>query len=232
MKKLMIAAPCHHGKVDTEFTLSLMQSLYILDHAGIPTTVLLPTTGSLLAKERNDILEAFWQSDCSHLLCVDSDLGWQPDAPLKFLNYDVDVVAGVYPARRNSDKIPKYTFIPEFNGDQTLRQHDQKPLIGVQGVPAGFMMISRECVERMREFYPEKKYDGSNNFDSAYCFFNTELRDGSMWGEDYIFCKNAIEAGVEIWCDPMIQFNHAGIDGRLVEILTNTQTTTETQHDN
>ena len=223
MKKMMIASPCHHGKVDTAFTLSLIQSLHMLDHVGIQTNVLLPTTGSLLSKERNDILEAFWQSDCTHLLCIDSDLGWEADAPLRLLNYDVDIVAGVYPARRNSDTIPKYTFIPMLNDDHAVKQHDQKPLIGMQGVPAGFMMISRECIKKMRDFYPEKKYTGSNNFDSAYCFFNTELRDGSMWGEDYIFCKNAIEAGIEIWCDPMLQFVHAGVSGSLSEMLSNSK---------
>ena len=40
-----------------------------------------------------------------------------------------------------------------------------------------------------------------------------------MWGEDYIFCKNAIEAGINIWCDPNIEFIHAGVTGKLTEVL-------------
>jgi hypothetical protein len=53
--------------------------------------------------------------------------------------------------------------------------------------------------------------------------FNTEVRDGAMWGEDYVFCQNAIDAGIDIWCDPNIVFDHAGEIGRLSEIFSNTR---------
>jgi hypothetical protein len=220
MKKLMIASPCYQGKCDTSFTLSLIQSLYILDHAGIQAQILLPETGSILAKERNDIVEAFWQSDCTHLLCIDSDVSWQPDAPMKFLNYDVDFIAGVYPARRNTPNIPKYLFNPETDANGQVTQDEKTKLLKMKGVPAGFMMLSKKCIETMRNHFPEKQYKGSNNFDSAFSFFNTEVRDGYMWGEDYVFCQNAIDAGIDIWCDPSINFVHAGIPGNLNEILT------------
>ena len=216
----MIATPCHQGKCDTRFTLSLIQSLYMLDHSGIQSQILLPETGSILAKERNDILEAFWRSDCTHLLCIDSDLGWQPDAPLKFLNYDLDFIAGVYPARRNNDKLSRYMFLPVVNQDGRMHKNDINGLLKMEGVPAGFMMLSRECLKKMRDHYPEKKCIGSNNFESTYALFNTEVIDGMMWGEDYIFCKNAINAGIVIWCDPTIMIDHAGEVGSLSEILT------------
>lgn len=220
MTKLMIASPCQNGKCDTKFTLSLIQSLYQLDHSGIQTQILLPETGSLLIKERNDILEAFWNSDCTHLLCVDSDVAWEPNAPLKFLKYDVDIVAGVYPAKRNNDKTPKFLFLPETDKNMSIIQNEKNKLLKMKGVPAGFMMLSRNCLKIMREFYPGKKYTGSNNFDSAYSFFNTEIKEGVMWGEDYVFCLNASEAGIDIWCDPNINFVHAGETGSLSEILT------------
>jgi len=35
-----------------------------------------------------------------------------------------------------------------------------------------------------------------------------------------VFCKRAIESGLDIWCDPAVPFNHAGTQGALVEILT------------
>jgi len=219
MKKLMIASPCHQGKCDVNFTLSLINTLYSLNSVNVQTYVLLPESGSLLIKERNDILEAFWRSECTHLLCIDSDVGWAGDAPLKFLNYDVDIVAGVYPARRNNPKIPKFLFLPETDENDQLIFDEEKQLMKMKGVPAGFMMISRDCLKKMRDFYPDKKYLGSNNFDSAYSFFNTEVRDGYMWGEDYVFCKNAIDAGINIWCDPKIEFIHAGVTGKLAEVL-------------
>lgn len=217
----MISSPCYQGKCDTSFTLSLIQSLYILDHSGIQSQILLPETGSILAKERNDIIQAFWESDCTHLLCIDSDVAWQPDAPLKFLNYDLDFIAGVYPARRNTDRISKFLFVPETDENGQITQDEKTKLLKMIGVPAGFMMLSKNCIKTMRDYFPEKKYTGSNNFKTAFAFFNTEVRDGQMWGEDYVFCKNAMDAGIDIWCDPDIQFVHAGVSGKLSEILTN-----------
>jgi hypothetical protein len=50
--------------------------------------------------------------------------------------------------------------------------------------------------------------------------FALEVYEGEFWGEDYVFCRRAAEAGVDIWVDPMIEFNHAGIEGRLFDALT------------
>lgn len=221
MKKLMIASPCHHGKVDTKFTLSLIQSLYILDHAKIQTIVLLPGTGSILAKERNKILAAFMESDCTHLMCVDSDLSWDPKKIFEFLNYDYDdIIAGVYPAR-TSDYSKKFIFWADTDSNDSIKTKNK--LLKMLGVPAGFMMIPRQCIEKMQKEFPELRYediDVNGNKEVGYAFFNTELEDGKFWGEDYVFCRKVTKAGINIWCDPTIEFNHAGISGKLTEILT------------
>jgi hypothetical protein len=226
MKKLMIASPCHNGKVDTRFTLSLIQSLYILDHSGIQTVVLLPATGSILVKERNDILEAFMRSDCTHLLMIDSDMGWQPDAPKKFLDYDVDFIAGCYPARTNNANTPKFIFVPDAEKNGNIKRDESKKLLKILRAPAGFMMVSRNMIESMREKYKHLYFEGlgfNKNFESGYALFNTELIDGDFWGEDYVFCKRAVDAGITIWCDPNIMFDHAGVTGSLSEILTSSR---------
>ena len=220
MKKLMIASPCHHGKVDNKFTLSLIQSLYILDHANIQTIVLLPATGSILAKERNKIISVFMESDCTNLMCIDSDLSWDPKAIFEFLNYDDDILAGVYPAR-TSDNSKKFIFWPDTNPNNSIKTKNK--LMKMFGVPAGFMMITRKCIEKMQNKFPELRYediDINGNKEIGYAFFNTELENGNFWGEDYVFCKKATKAGINIFCDPTIEFNHAGISGKLTEILT------------
>lgn len=216
----MIASPCHHGKVETHFTLSLIQSLYILDHSNVQTNILLPATGSILAKERNQIITAFMKSDCTHLLMVDNDLSWEPSAPFKFLNIDKDFIAGVYPARSNRKDV-KYIFIGDTNENGSIK--NEGPLLKMLGVPAGFVMVTRKCIETMQKQLPELYYKGidiDGIEEDGYVFFNTELEDGKFWGEDFVFCKRATKAGINIWCDPTIEFNHAGTIGKLSEILT------------
>ena len=219
----MIASPCHHGKVDNVFTLSLIQSLYILDHNSIQTVVLLPATGSILAKERNKIIKAFIDSDCTHLLMIDSDIGWPASTPFNFLNLNKDIVAGIYPARCNTSHENKFIFLPDLASDGSIITNKSKTLLKILRAPAGFMMVTKDAILKMQEKHHDLKYEGidiNGNKEEGFVLFNTELKDGKFWGEDYVFCRNAIEAGINIWCDPTITFNHSGFIGCLSDVLT------------
>lgn len=91
-------------------------------------------------------------------------------------------------------------------------------------IPAGFMMLSKIGIQKMRDHFPELYFEPKNkevhNPDPGYCLFNTEVWEGEFWGEDFVFCRRAREAGVEIWVDPLIQFDHAGTVGMLIQALT------------
>lgn len=219
--KLMIVSPCHGGKVENIFVDSLIKTCKILTESNIDHEVFLPTTGSILSRERNELMQYFMDSDCSHILCIDSDLSWSPESVLDMFKLDKDFLAGVYPARTN-DGVKRYIFNADLNPNGSLKCENE--LLKMLHVPAGFMMIKRELVEKLRNHYPELKYTndgGVKNVDEAYAFFNTELIDGHFWGEDFVFCKRVIDAGIDIWCYPKIHFVHAGIPGGIYEILTN-----------
>ena len=92
----------------------------------------------------------------------------------------------------------------------------------MQYIPAGFMLLKRCVIEKMIQKHPETRFEPKDKKNpSGYALFNTEIYEGEFWGEDFVFCRRAREAGVEIWVDPMIQFDHAGNIGALAEILTN-----------
>jgi hypothetical protein len=151
------------------------------------------------------------------MLCIDSDLGWPPQAVLAMLQADKEFVAGVYPSRKEKG----FMFRPANQEGQQLIL--EKHLIKMEAVPAGFMLISREAIKKMRQFYPGLYYapkDPRDDTESTYALFNTEIIDGQFWGEDYVFCIRAGKAGIDIWADPYIQFDHAGTIGMLAEILT------------
>ena len=215
---LFIATPAYDGKVDVPYAVALSETTNLLHSKGIPTTLYISTSGSLLVAERNRILERFWQSEATHLLCIDADLGWPADAVMAMLKADKEFVAGVYPARNTKG----FVFRPITRADSSIVS-DQH-LLKMEAVPAGFMLISRSAIQKMRDKFPELYYspkDPRNDTESTYCLFNTEVIDGEFWGEDYVFCVRARQAGVDIWVDPLIQFNHAGNVGALQELLVN-----------
>jgi hypothetical protein len=218
--KLMIATPAYSGNVTIPYALSFSQTVGLLASNNIQVQPLITASGSLLVAERNRIVQAFWESDCTHLLCIDADLGWAPQAVLAMLNTGKEFVAGCYPAR---GKVREFLFRPVKNKNGTIVQDEtHKHLLKMEYVPAGFMLIARSVIKKMQDKHPELYYspkDPRSKEESAYCFFNTEIWDGEFWGEDYTFCRKAREAGVEIWVDPLIQFDHAGTVGALYQCL-------------
>ena len=215
----MIATPAMNNNVNIPFCISLAQTHTFLKSMGIDVCMMVVPSSSLLVSERNRLLEAFWLSDCSHILCIDSDIGWPKEAVAAMIGQEKDFIAGVYPSK---DAIDTYIFRPQMNENGSIV--NEKHLLKMDYIPAGFMLLSRKCVQKMREKFPDLHYkpkDPRNFSDEAYCLFNTEVKDGEFWGEDYVFCRRAREAGIDIWVDPYIQFNHAGKIGMLMDCLTN-----------
>ena len=216
-KSIMIATPAYSGTVNIPYCLSFSSTCEILKAHAIDTVSHVVTSGSLLVAERNRIVQAFWESDCTHLLCIDGDLGWPPQAVLAMLDADKEIVAGVYPARGDTKC---FLFRPYTNEDGSIIT--DRHLLKMQYIPAGFMLISRSAIEKMRNKYPELYYepkDKRNNPEPGYCFFDTEVFEGEFWGEDFVFCRRARNAGIDIWVDPLIQFDHAGTIGMLIDCL-------------
>jgi hypothetical protein len=227
----MIATPAYSGKVDIPYALSLSNTMHLLMLNKIKVSPLITASGSLLVAERNRILEAFWNSDCTHLLMVDSDLGWPAEAVLAMLKTEKEFVAGVYPARGEKNV---FLFRPVLTEKQIIVGENH--LLKMEYIPSGFMLISRSVIEKMRNKFPELYYKPKNvdvnDPSPGYCFFNTEVWEGEFWGEDYVFCRRAREAGIDIWVDPLIQFDHAGIIGMLIDALTLQQEPVQNKTDN
>ena len=216
----MVATPAFGGNLNIQYALSFSNTVNVLKSHGIEVQPMIISSGSLLVAERNRLLEAFWQSDCSHILCIDADLGWPAEAVLAMIETKKEFVAGCYPARGKENS---FFFRPLKNENNKLIQDEQhNHLIKMEYVPAGFMLISRSAIEKMRNKFPELYYEPKDircETEKTYCFFNTEVWNGEFWGEDYVFCRKAREAGIDIWVDPLIQFDHAGKIGMLLELI-------------
>lgn len=215
--KLFIATPAFDGKVHVPYAISLAETTLLCAKNHIQVEYRIVTSGSLLCAERNRLIKSFLESDCTHMLCIDSDLGWPPQAVLALISKQEDFIAGVYPARGQK----AFLFRPVLEENGSIVSDANKGLLKMQYIPAGFMLLSRNLLETMVEKNPQTKFVPKDpTMPSGHALFNTEVREGEFWGEDYHFCRLARESGFDIWVDPMIQFDHAGNIGMLAEILT------------
>jgi hypothetical protein len=223
MKKLLISTPAFDGKVNGSYAISLAETFALLLSQGIETRIGIRHSGSLLMSERNAILKEFLAGDYTHLMCVDADIAWQAKSVLQLLSYDQDFVGACYPAR-GADA---FFLRPEVDEDGNMIETSQH-LLRMAAIPAGFMLLSRRMIEAMcRHFahlyYTPKNADapenGTQTGRSGYALFNCELIDGEFWGEDYVFCLRAREAGFSVLVDPRIELNHAGIQMSLQSVI-------------
>jgi hypothetical protein len=215
--KLLIATPSYEGKLTIDYTSSLLLTSLLLKKEGYEFGTLINRCGTLLVAERNAIIRTFIESDYTHILCVDYDIGWNAQDVLEMISYDLEFVAGVYPSRKQM----MYTFRPFFKEDKSLIINDQG-LVSMQYVPAGFMLIRKSAFEKIIEKFPEIRYESKDPelVDAqGWVFFNTELFEGEFWGEDYVFCRKAIQAGVEIWTNPQFIFKHGPNSGKLFDVM-------------
>lgn len=215
MMNILICTPTYSGQVHAAYAVSLTETICLLRQRGIGAEVHISAGSSLLAAERNRLVEHFWNSTATHMLCVDADLGWPAQAVPAMLATQRDLVCGVYPAR---DKERVFLFRPRKDAEGRIVQDGH--LVGMDYVPAGFLLLSRDCIRKMREAHPgllcvPKKDNG----DRFHALFDNAVYEGEYWGEDFTFCRHAREAGIEIWADPLIEFDHAGVRGMLTSVL-------------
>ncbi len=207
--------PAFDGKTHVEYTISFSSTILHLESIGIKTDFFISTSGSLLCAERNRLLKRFLESDASHVLCIDSDLGWSPISVEKILEHDMDFIGGLYPSRKDKS----FMYRPSKQENGALIVHPSKGLIKMECIPAGFMLIKRHVIEKMMKDNPQDHFVPKDGSPDGYALFNTEMYEGEFWGEDYIFCNKARASGFDIWIDPLIQFSHAGIIGMFAETL-------------
>jgi hypothetical protein len=218
MTKLFLATPAMDGRLHIPYAISLAETFSLLASQGIETVIRIHSSGSLLVAERNRLLKAFIDSDCTHILCIDADMGWPAHALPAMFAHDVDFVGGCYPARGKNI----FLFRPMYNEDKSLII--DKKLIKMESIPAGFLLIKRNVIEKLFNDHPELYYksnDPEQEELDAYYLFQTNVRKQEFWGEDFEFCRLVREAGFDIWVDPLIEFDHAGTRGCLINCLTN-----------
>jgi hypothetical protein len=91
-------------------------------------------------------------------------------------------------------------------------------LIEVNGLPGGFMMIRRDCAERMAGAYrhlgfdpQDGKAEGEAWRGNLFNIFGAELSERTRWSEDIAFCRRWAAIGGRVWLDPHILLEHWGM---------------------
>ena len=192
-RKLFLAAPMYGGMCAGMFTKSVADLASLCTSNGIELRSYFLFNESLITRARNYCVDEFMRSDATHLMFIDSDIGFDPHDVLAMLalqgdDSEYDVLAGPYPKKCISwekiklavdkgvaDEDPNvlenfvgdYVFNPKGGGGNI--RIDQP--VEVMEVGTGFMMTRRSAFEKFEKAFPQYSYKPDH--------VRTEAFDGS-----------------------------------------------------
>lgn len=132
------------------------------------------------------------------ILWIDSDISWKPEDIETLITSDKDIIAGMMAVGRdgrigamrlNADGHPV-----SLNAVEFLVEGDPIP---VDGVSFGFLLVRAGVFETMSR--PWFRIVEANIAGADYPV---------LFGEDYSWCRSAVEAGFEIFLHPLVRVEH------------------------
>lgn len=204
-----IATPCMDGKYDREYARSIFNTIILLQNQGIETEWLELPFCSDLPYARSRIFGKFLRSDATHLLMIDSDMGWNPQDVLKMLAIKRDFIAGVGMKKKEGIEFALVNCDDHGNVLPILIEADTG-IMDISEVGMAFVMISRACAQKMANHYNELIYD--NMGQDEHDLFQPFIIPGSKrrLPEDFAFCYRWRKLGGKVHVAPDIRLQHVG----------------------
>ena len=192
-RKIFVATPMYGGMAGGQYTKSSVDLGIMATRYGMDVSFHYLYNESLITRARNYCADEFLRSNCTHLMFIDADIGFDPNDVLALAaiadpESDKDIVCGTYPKKTISwekikaavdkgfaDQNPQvlenfvgdYVFNPVQGGQDMRVDIPQEVLEG----GTGFMMIQRRVFEQFDKAYPQQRYKPDHvrtkNFDGS-----------------------------------------------------------------
>jgi hypothetical protein len=206
--RVHICMPCYGGMMTESCFMSFIKWANMARQLGINWTVETLSNESLISRGRNTLTAKFLHNkESTHLMFIDADIGWEPWHLLVMLNRDVDVIGGLYPMK----SLPIKWCVNGFDGAEQTEDGMQE----VTKTGTGFMLIKREVFEKLDAHPAVKPFVNDiglpvelNPYMKTY--FDTAVREGRYYSEDWTFCENWRDLGGKIWVDKRVLLRHSG----------------------
>ena len=240
--QLFVATPMYGGLCHGQYTLGMIQMVSVFTQHRVPFQYAYMMNESLITRARNSLANDFLETEATHLMFIDADIGFNPSDILSMINANKDIICGIYP-KKEIDWVQVSEAVKAGKSPQELKNHtgafvvnlvdDAKSAQGAMNEPiqianggTGFMLIQRDVIERLQQVVKSYVNDvldlsGTMGRERIYELFPVFIEEGSerLLSEDYGFCKIARDNGIKIWAAPWATLAHMGsylFEGRLL----------------
>ena len=179
-RKIFVATPMYGGQCSGMYTKSIGDLVKLGAMYGVDVNLYFLFNESLITRARNYLVDEFLRSDYTHLMFIDSDIGFDAKDVLALSvvaepGSDKEIVCGPYPKKTISwekikmavdkgfaDQNPNAldNFVGDFVFNPAKGQNEiplNQPVEVLEG-GTGFMMIQRSALEKYQKAYPEFMY--------------------------------------------------------------------------
>ena len=195
-RKLFVATPMYGGQCHGMYCKSTADLAKLTSHYGIETKFFYLFNESLITRARNYCVDEFMRSDYTHMIFIDSDIGFDANDVLTMLalmdtenpENDKHIMCGPYPKKTiawekikkavdkgfaddNPGNLEKYVGDYVFNpasGQKEIRL--DQPVKVLEG-GTGFMMMTKHAFQEFDKAYPDYSYRPDHirtkNFDGS-----------------------------------------------------------------
>ncbi len=239
-KKIFVATPMYGGQCHGMYTKSSCDLAKIAQAYEMDIKMFYLFNESLITRARNYCVDEFLRSDYTHMMFIDSDIGFDPNDVLSLAilaeEGNRDIVCGPYPKKTIAwEKIKQAVemgfanenpgLLENYGGDYVFNPlSDDKELRLDEPIPVleggtGFMMITKNAFKKFDEAYPELRYFPDHvrtaHFDGSRdigMYFQALIDPESKryLSEDYMFCQYMRKAGIKTYYCPWMKLSHTG----------------------
>jgi hypothetical protein len=208
--RIHFCIPCYGGMLTEAFFISMLKFMAAANKLGLNFTVDTMVNESLIPRGRNSLVAKFlaFEPKSTHLMFIDADIGFEPEEIVKLILADKDVAGGLY---------PKKALPIQYVVNRVPNSQKEGNLVEVANLGTGFMLIKRECIEKIISQRPDLHYADAIGLDPKfdpykYALFDTSIDEHTReyLSEDYHFCKLWRGMGGKIWADLTIRLDHTG----------------------
>ena len=228
----MIATPCFGGLLTQGYVESIIRLIHYAGVHGFEVQLAMLGHDALITRSRNTLVAAFLDMpQMTHLMFIDADIAFEPEAVGRLLAIDEDVAGGIYPLKvadwaqsaarqqRHGETaaLGALNYVGTLCEGPALERRDGFATAIYAGT--GFLLIRRRVLERMAEAHPELRYSSMHVYprqtrpsERQFALFDCmiEPETGTYLSEDYAFCQRWLQLGGKIWLDTHSQLTHIG----------------------
>ncbi len=202
-RSVYLAVAGHFANNDVSFVQSLVALV-------LRTTVKVQIGWSCdpsVERARNILTANFLESDCTHILFVDADIGFSAEDVAQVSSHAEPVVGGLYPLK-NLKPVVEWCGNGLAPGEAPVREDGLSP---VRYIGTGFLCIKRAVFETLiaRGVVEKYKQDFAPHREE-FAFWTQGVREGRFLTEDWMFCQRWLELGGKIFADADVVLRHAG----------------------